>query len=423
MIAVIVVLLALVVLVATDQGGGDESPPDEAEPRPDSDGRRAVPARIRRVLTSTTVYLLGATALLAGCSRAYAPEAAEAKAALTVELVAPALANWPERIVATGSIAAWQESVVGAEVGDLRLVDVLVNVGDVVTKGQVLARFHADGPAADLALAEAGVAQAEAGAVRAGDKAARARRLGNSGGLSQDDLLQYEAEEKAGAAQLASARAQLQLQRLRLLHTEVRAPDDGVISARSATVGAVAGPGAELFRLIRRGRLEWRAQVPADQLARVTRDLIATLGVAGQPDLMGFVRQVSPVVDAGTLSGLVYVDLPDPGPLRAGMFVTGELVLPATPALSVPEQSLVFRDGYHYLMKVDDTNRVRQAKVMTGRRSGHSVEILGPGLTVADRIVRSGGSFLNEGDTVRVVATIALDAGEGGPAAEGADEP
>lgn len=423
MIAVIVVLVALVVLVATDQGGGDESPPDDAETRPDCDSRQVSPAAIRGLLTFTAVHLLGATALLAGCSRANAPVAAEAKAALTVDIVAPALANWPERIVANGSIAAWQESVVGAEVGDLRLLDVLVNVGDVVSKGQVLARFQADGPAADLALAEAGVAQAEAGAVRAGDKAARARRLGNSGGLSQDDLLQHEAEEKAGAAQLASARAQLQLQRLRLLHTEVRAPDDGVISARSATVGAVTDPGTELFRLIRRGRLEWRAQVPADQLARVTRDLLATLRVAGQPDLQGFVRQVSPVVDAGTLNGLVYVDLPDPGPLRAGMFVTGELVLPATPALSVPEQALVFRDGYHYLMKVDDTNRVRQAKVMTGRRSGHSVEILGPGLTVADRIVRSGGSFLNEGDTVRVTVKATVIAGEGESDADGTDRP
>ncbi|AOS43715.1 Nickel and cobalt resistance protein CnrB [Lacunisphaera limnophila] len=423
MIAVIVILIALVVLVATDQGGGDESPPDEAETQPDSDRRQVSPFTIRRVLTSTAVHLLGATALLTGCSRAHAPAAAEAKAALTVELVAPALANWPERIEANGSIAAWQESVVGAEVGDLRLMDVLVNVGDVVTKGQVLARFHAEGPAADLALAEAGVAQAEAVAARAGDKAARARRLGNSGGLSQDDLLQYEAEEKAGAAQLASARAQLQLQRLRLLYTEVRAPDDGVISVRSATVGAVTGPGTELFRLIRRGRLEWRAQVPADQLARVTRDLLATLRVAGQPDLTGFVRQVSPVVDAGTLNGLVYVDLPDPGPLRAGMFVTGELLLPATPALSVPEQALVFRDGYHYLMKVDDANRVRQAKVLTGRRSGRMVEILGPHLTVADRIVRSGGSFLNDGDTVRVVANETAVGGEGESDAEGVDRP
>lgn len=412
MITALLILAALVFLVAADTSEGNESPPDDEDAQARADEQQAFSSMICRRLTSTAAHALCAVTLLAGCNRAPTPTSVDAKAALTVELVVPAVSNWPERIEVNGSIAPWQEAVVGAEIGDLRLEEVLVNVGDSVAKGQLLARFNADGPTADLALAEAGVAQAEALAARAGDKAARARRLGDAGGLSDEDVLQHEADEKTSAAQLASARAQLHIQRLRLLHIEVRAPDDGIISARSATVGAVTNPGAELFRLIRQRRLEWRAMVPADQLSRVARDQLVTLRPAGQPAVTGFVRQVSPVVDSGTLNGMVYVDLPGPGSLRAGMFVSGDILFPATPALHVPESALVFRDGFQYLMTVDASNRVRQAKVSTGRRTDQSVEILGQDLTATDRIVRSGGSFLNEGDTVRLVAEKAasLDA-------------
>jgi hypothetical protein len=107
---------------------------------------------------------------------------------------------------------------------------------------------------------------------------------------------------------------------------------------------------------------------------------------------------------------MVYVDLPETDLLRVGMFVSGELLFPATVALHVPESALVFRDGFQYVMKLDGTNRVRRIKISTGRRMGQAVEILGENLTTSDRIVRSGGGFLDEGDTVQVVATPATAA-------------
>ncbi|MFT3829872.1 MAG: efflux RND transporter periplasmic adaptor subunit [Opitutaceae bacterium] len=344
---------------------------------------------------------LCAAAFASGCGRT-PPPAGTPQAALTVELVSPVRSEWAERIEAVGSIAPWQESVIGAEVGDLRLEEVLVDVGDVVAKGQLLARFAAELPAADLKLAEAAVAQAEAGAALACDKAARARQLGSRGVISDEALQQLEAEEKTSAAQLAAAKAQLEVQRLRLRHIEVRAPDAGVVSSRSATVGAVAGVGTELFRLIRHGRLEWRSTVPADRLSRLVPGQTAVLRPGGETAIPGIVRQIAPVVDAATLNGTVHVDLGAPGPLRAGMFVAGEFQLPATAVLYVPESALVFRDGFQYVMRVDGSNSVHAVKVSTGRRSGLAVEIIGPSPTAADRIVRSGGSFLNEGDTVRV---------------------
>lgn len=255
-----------------------------------------------------------------------------------MELVYPLVSDWPQPIEASGRIVPWQESIVGATIGDLRLEEVRVEVGDVVARGELLARFDAAVPAADFAMAEASVAQAEANAALAREKAARARRLESAGNLSQQDLLQFEAEEKASASQLAAARAQQELQRLRLLQVEVRAPDDGVISARSATVGAVGSTGAELFRLIRRGRLEWHARVPAEELPRVAPGQRTTVRL-GRATVAGIVRQVSPVVDAGTLNGTVHVDLPDSTALRTGMFVSGVIEFPATPALHVPESA------------------------------------------------------------------------------------
>jgi multidrug efflux pump subunit AcrA (membrane-fusion protein) len=135
----------------------------------------------------------------------------------------------------------------------------------------------------------------------------------------------------------------LQAASLRLGKTAVLAPDDGVISARSATVGSLTQPGQELFRLIRGGRLEWRAEVPSADLARVQPGMPATLtSPAGQP-VTGKVRAVAPSVDPQTRNGLVYVDLP-PSAVRAGMFARGEFELGRSPAVTLPP-AVVLREG------------------------------------------------------------------------------
>lgn len=360
--------------------------------------------------------LLPALLLLGACTRSESPETA-GKAAITVTLVTPSASVWAEQIAASGGVAAWQESIIGAEVNALKLEEVLVNVGDPVHRGQVLARFNAETTQAILAQVEASVAMAEANLALSRDQAERARRLDGTGTVSHEALLQYEAAEKTSAAQLASAQAQLASQRLSLQRTQVLAPDDGLISARSATVGAVVGAGTELFRLIRQGRLEWRAEVPADQLARITAGQEVALRPAGYPAIRGRVRQVAPKVDAGTGSGTVYVDLPDPGTLKAGVYAAGEIRVSESPALHVPESALVYRDGYTYIMKIDASHMAHQIKVTTGRRQGISVEIT-QGVTTADQLVVSGGSFLNEGDMVLVVpagaATPSVSANQGG---------
>jgi HlyD family secretion protein len=350
---------------------------------------------------------LGASAL-AACGGKPDAAATAAKPALTVQVVSPRQESWPGQLAASGPVAAWQEASVGTELAGVRLDEVRVNVGDRVTKGQLLARYSEDSLRADLARLEAGVQEAQAGLDKARLDAESADRLETSGGISRQQARATRTQAVIAEAQLASARAQRDAHALRVRYARVLAPDDGVISARTATVGAVAAPGAELFRLIRGGRLEWRAEVRADALPRLKRGTRATLRLQDGSTLEGTVRQVAPTVAPDTLNGIVYVDVPAQVGLAAGMFVSGEFQLPASPALAVPESAVVFRNGNRYVMQVGEGNRVRETKVLTGRRRGADVEIL-DGVDAAAKLALAGGAFLNDGDHVQVAAPVAAN--------------
>jgi RND family efflux transporter MFP subunit len=327
------------------------------------------------------------------------------KPALTVTAVTPRKVNLPIKLAANGNIAAWQEASIGAEAGGLRLTQVLVNVGERVQKGQVLATLASDTLRAEVAQSRASLAEAEAAAADAGANAERARTLQGTGALSAAQINQYMTVEKTAQAKVEAARALVQAQQARLTQTEVVAPDSGVISARTATVGAVLGPGTELFRLIRQGRLEWRAEVTSRELGHISTGTTAQVTAASGARLSGRVRMIGPTVDPQTRSALVYVDLtPLPGPpatARAGMFARGEFELGAAPALTVPQAAIVMREGFSYVFALAPDNRVALVKVQTGRRAGDLVEIQA-GLTADARVVGMGAGFLNDGDLVRV---------------------
>ncbi|MGB9108017.1 MAG: efflux RND transporter periplasmic adaptor subunit, partial [Telluria sp.] len=191
-----------------------------------------------------------------------------------------------------------------------------------------------------------------------------------------------------------------------LKYTQVVAPDSGIVSSRSATVGAVAGVGTELFRMIRQGRLEWRAEVTAAELPRVKPGLRAEIKAASGATVTGTVRTVAPTVDPQTRIALVYVDLPPTlaadAPLKAGMFAGGEFKLGESGALTVPQQAVTVRDGFAYVFRLNPDNRVSQLKVATGRRLGERVEVTA-GLAADALVVVSGAGFLNDGDLVRKV--------------------
>lgn len=326
-----------------------------------------------------------------------------AKPALAVTVIQPQLATLPIRVPANGNIAAWQESSVGTQANGLRLTEVKANVGDRVRRGQVLATFDSASVATELAHSRAGLAESEAALAEAAANAQRARDLQATGALSAQQIHQYLTAERMAQARQEAARAIARTQEMRLAQTQVRAPDDGVISARSATVGAVLPAGQELFRLILRSRLEWRAEVAAPHLARLRPGQGAIVTPVGGEAIPGTVRMVAPSVDTQTRNGLVYVDLPAGGTARAGMFARGEIEIgTGSPALTLPQAAVVQREGFDHVLRVGPDFRVLRTRVKLGRRVGDRVEIL-TGVDAATKVVAAGGAFLGDGDLVNVV--------------------
>lgn len=354
----------------------------------------------------TLLLLLAGMLSACGEDKPAAPAAGAVRPALTVELVTPRSEDWPRLLTANGNVAAWQESVIGAEVAGYRIAEVLVEVGSTVRKGAVLARIDAATVGSEVAEAKAAVAELEAAVAEARANAQRALELQARGFYSQQMNTQYQTSEQASTARLAAARARLQAAELRLGRTQVLAPDDGVVSARSASVGSLTQPGQELFRLIRGGRLEWRAEVASADLASIQPGVVARLTAPGGATVEGKVRSVAPSVDAGSRNGVVYVDLAPSSGIRAGMFARGEFLLGSAPAQTVPEGALVLREGFAYLFRLEGEDHVAQTKVTLGRRLDGRVEIV-DGLPAGARVVAAGAGFLADGDRVRVVAPAA----------------
>ncbi|NKG36067.1 efflux RND transporter periplasmic adaptor subunit [Acinetobacter junii] len=328
------------------------------------------------------------------------------KAALTVTVVSPEQQNWKQVFTANGNIAAWQEVVISSELSGQRLTRVNVNVGDEVKRGQILAEINSETIRADLAAAKASYAEAQAVLADAITNNKRIQQLKNTGAISAQESTQYQTSQATAQARLDAAKAQIESNQLRLAQTQVVSPDNGVISARTATVGSLAQTGQELFRLIRDHRLEWRAEVTTTDLYKLKQGMTAHVisPDPSQPKVTGQVRMIAPVIDPQTRYGLVYVDLPTTQAIRMGMFVKGEFDLGEKTAITIPQTALLLRDGFSYVFVLDQNNRVTQKKVTTGRRQNDRVEILDLPLNV--KVVSSGTGFLTDGDLVNVAQAI-----------------
>ncbi len=378
-------------------------------------GDLARPPSMPHCLSALSAARLGIVVLgglLAACGAE--PEAAPSPS-LTVQTVAPQSRVVAREVSASGAIAAWEEVAMGVEVSGLRVSEVAVEVGDRVRRGDVLLRLDMRTLAAQAAQAEASVAQAQANADVAARRAKRTRELAAGQFVSQQDAEQAAAESTSAQAQLRTARASNDAAQVQLGFTVVRAPHDGVISARAVQPGQVAAAGGELLRLIRDGRLEWRAELAEADLIRVAAGTPVRLTGPANATIEGRVRQVSPALDPQRRTGTVYADLPQSGALRAGMFAAGRLVLGEARALTVPLEAVVRRDGRAYVYVVDAQNRARERRIETGTEAGSAIEVRS-GLKTGERVVARGAGFLGDGDLVRVVGANAAPA-NGAPSA------
>lgn len=341
-----------------------------------------------------------------GAAQEQAPTQASipvAPAPLPVSVVHLKTESWPDSIPASGYIMPWQESRIGTEVGGLRLLSILVSVGDSVKKGQVLARLNAATVETDLAAANAQLVEAEATLAQAVATVERAKRLEPTGGVSQQELTLYETQRRTGEARVNAARAQVKRQQLRLEYATLVAPDDGVISSSSAAEGAIVQAGSELFSLIRQGRLEWRAEVKGERLLRLLPGQEVTLKSPLGQEVKGRVRRVSPTIDVTTGNGLVYVDLPGETNLKAGLNISGFISVGKRKALVLPTSAVMEKEGNSKVLIVNGDNKTEAVEVKTGRTKDEWVEIIA-GVDEHAKIVSKGQGILTIGDAVKIVA-------------------
>lgn len=369
-----------------------------------------IPGKKKMIVASIVVITLGAALLpfvFSGAGVA-STEKTVAKAALTVSSISPQSLEWPIKVVASGNVLAWQEASIGAELSGLSLINVRVNVGEHVRKGQVLALLNDKPVKAEIDQVKAGLREAEATYAEAHANAERARQIERSGALSTQQIAQYLTVEQAAAARVSSLQAQRKAVEIKLGQTRIVAPDDGTITVRNAALGTVVSPGNELFRLIRRDRLEWRAELPSVELARIKSGQVVRIISAGKNSILGKVRMVAPTIDQQTRNGLVYVDLQETADARSGMFARGEIELGKGTVMAIPQTALLQRDGFSYVFRVGQENRVVQTKVTVGQRVGDLVAITS-GIGANTQVIESGIGFLADGDVVQLVPSQAKE--------------
>ena len=330
------------------------------------------------------------------------------QAVLSVETVLPSQDNIGSTLSADGTINAKDIANVSAKVNGVAIERILVEEGQRVKAGQILAVFDTDAMEQQVLQAEADVAEAEATLANATADAARVLPLIDIDAISKQEADRYRTAKLQAQASLQASKARLSTQRLSVNNANVVAPVSGVISEKMAEVGMVAG-GDPLFTIIKGGILEWRADIDPKLIGEVNVGTPVQVSLPGDDSVMGQVSRIAPTAD-NNRQITIYASLAANAKVRAGMYQTGEFLLGSSSAQTVPNSAIVSNDGYDYVMLVSNIStkdghnigRIKQQRVTLGERFGDSVMLTEP-LPAESRLVKQGGSFLNDGDLVRVV--------------------
>ncbi len=296
----------------------------------------------------------------------------------------------PESIVGSGTVSAWQDVPVGAETGGLTAVALLVDEGQSVAQGQPLLKM-------DDVLLQAQLKQAQASATQAQRAYNRAKELYDKGYLSAAALDQAEATQATTAAALATAQTQLSL-------ATVRAPVGGIVTERKAVLGQIVQQGAELFRIVRDGRVELNMQVVENDLHHITAGMPATVTSESTGTVTGTVRVVTPQVDPSTRLGFARISVPWSSGLRPGMFGQGRIEAGNQTVMTAPPGAVVYSANTPGVFVAAADGKVHFHKVVLGEHVGNDI-VIKDGVAPGDRVVTTGAGFLNDGDTVKLSGT------------------
>jgi HlyD family secretion protein len=339
--------------------------------------------------------------VILGCppAAAQAPAAGDA-ASLTVSVERPESRRTSTVVTATGSVVAEEHVEVAAETGGVRVLEVAVDEGDEVSAGQVLARLDDLDAKAELRRQRAAVSEAEVALDSAVSGRDRARKLRDGRSLSVEAFEEREAAVGTAEARLEQARASQQALEIKLDRMAVRSPVAGYVSLRTAVEGAIQQQGATMFTVVRDSLIELRAEVPQQSLWTISAGDAATVTTPSGKPTDGKVRLVSKRVDDASRLGTVFVSLPMSSGLLPGMFAEAEIVTGEAERMTVPERSVVWKEGKPNVFLVTD-GRAAIREVTVGPRADGRIAIVS-GIGAEDGVVSLGAGFLNDGDRVAV---------------------
>lgn len=349
-----------------------------------------------------------------------------------VTVVDAAMRELAETVVVTGTLVPRDEILVSAEIDGYRLTEVLVEEGMRVERGQLLARLSRDLIERQIAQqnaliekvraavpqAENNIAQAQAAEVEARLGFERAQQLMQSGNTTAVTLegrtsalrqaegrLAFAHNGLAMAkADLAQAHAVSDELSLRLARTDIRAPEAGIVSRRTARVGMTASSSGEpLFRLIARGEIELEGEVIEVKLPLVREGRPARIDLGHGEHVEGRVRAVYPEVDRASRLGKVRVQLPSDERLRIGAFARGAIEIAKSRGVSVPQSAVLYGGPAGTTVLVVKDGKVQMRAVSTGLGDDDNIEIRS-GIVAGEPVVLKAGSFLRDGDPVRAVS-------------------
>lgn len=349
-------------------------------------------------------------------------------ATVTVELAEKA--EVIGRVPVSGTVVPRQEVLVFPQISGFAVEDLLVDVGDTVKAGDILATVSTDALEAQFAQAKAEVARAvaaieqaqsaidtaRASKVQADATLGRMTKLRSSGSVSQVSVDDAVAAAQTADAQLSSsnsgqavavaqrgqAEAQLEIARLNLSRASIVAPTAGLISERNGQIGAIAATGGNpIFKIIRDSTVEVEAEVIETALGQIAVGQISELEIAGVGTVSGSIRTISPTVEPASRLGTIRIAIDQSHGLRTGIFASGWIITSQQQSLTVPAGAvLADTDGTYALLVRDNTvakTRVSAGLIWDGRR-----EIIN-GLREGDMVIAKAGAFFADGDVIKPI--------------------
>ena len=320
-----------------------------------------------------------------------------------VTVVVPGRQDVPLVISATGSLAAVRDMPVGVAGEGGQVERVLVEPGQSVRAGQVLATINRSVQSQQAAQLAAQIDVARADLQLAQNNLQRAQSLVSRGFISRADLDQKRATRDAAAARVRVAVATLGQTRAQIGRLDIRAPTGGLVLTRNVEAGqVVSGGSGPLFRIAANGEMELMARLPQSDLARLSVGVPVDVTPAGSnsPPVQGVVWQIMPVIDPQTRQGIARIRVPYGPELRPGGFATAQIRAGSVSAPLLPESAVLTDDAGTYVMIVGPNNAVQRRGVRIGNVTDRGVAIA-EGLAGNEQVVESAGAFLNPGERIR----------------------